>query len=284
MGARGAGAGAAPADDSGTGAVGRPHRALRPFLREYVGYQLSNAPAVHHGVPSAAATVILAFDDPIDTAWKDDPSSRASYWRLACGLHTRPALIHTGGRQHGIQLDLTPLGVRALLGVPVGALATTMVSHDDVPLGIDAGVHERLAAAPTWARRFAILDAALIAALTTYGEARVAAVPSAARDGWRLLAASAGRLGVGELAAATGWSARHLHSRFVAEYGVSPKAAAQLMRFDRARALVLRGMPPAQMAATCGYADQAHLTREWTRFAGQPPRHTLAELTQFEGG
>ncbi|HOA58762.1 MAG TPA: hypothetical protein PKI09_12305, partial [Dermatophilaceae bacterium] len=104
----------------GTGAVGRPHPALRPFVNAYVGYRHQGAPAVHHGVAGPSATVILAFDEPIDTAWKDDPASRGEHWRLASGLHTRPALIHTGGSQHGIQLDLTPLGVRALLGLPVG--------------------------------------------------------------------------------------------------------------------------------------------------------------------
>ena len=269
------------ADQLAGGATGRPHRALRPYVAEYVGYRHLGAPAVHHGVPSPSATVILAFDEPIDTAWKHDPASRTTYWRLASGLHTRPALIHTGGFQHGIQLQLTPLGVRALLGAPVGALATVMVSHDDVPLGIDAAVHARLAAARSWPDRFAILDAALIRSLRSYGEARAAAIPSAARDGWALLAAGGGRASIGELARATGWSARHLHTRFTAEFGVSPKQAAQLMRFERVRGLVARGMGLAEAAVAGGYADQAHLTREWTRFAGQPPRRTLAELAQF---
>lgn len=264
-------------------AVGQPHRALRRYVREYVGYRhVTGVPDVHHGVPGPSATVILAFDDPIDVAWKDDPASRAAYWTMASGLHTRPALVHTGGAQHGIQLQLTPLGVRALLGIPVGALATAMVAHEELPLGIDATVHARVAAAATWAQRFAILDATLLGALSASGEARVAAVSPAARDGWRALAAARGGLGVRELAAATGWSARHLHARFVAEFGIAPKQAAQLMRFDRARGMVRRGLALAEAAAASGYADQAHLTREWTRFAGQPPRRTLAELAQFE--
>lgn len=270
-------------EELASGAVGRPHRALWPYVREYVGYRhVGGVPAIHHGVPSASATVILAFDDPLDVAWKDAPGSRGTYWTMASGLHTRPALIHTGGAQHGIQLALTPLGVRALLGTPAAALATTMVGHDELPLGVDAAVHARLAAVTGWSRRFAILDAALLGALRGYGEARVHTAPSAARDGWRALAASGGSMGVAELAAATGWSARHLHATFVTEFGVGPKQAGQLMRFDRARALVGRGVALAEAAAASGYADQAHLTREWTRFAGQPPRRTLAELAEFD--
>ena len=99
-----------------------------------------------------------------------------------------------------------------------------------------------------------------------------------------MLSAARGELSVADLAATTGWSARHLHARFVAEYGVSTKQAARLMRFDRARGLVLGGAGLADAAARSGYADQAHLTREWTRLAGQPPRRTLAELAEFEEG
>ena len=252
----------------GTGAVGRPHPALRPFVNAYVGYRHQGAPAVHHGVAGPSATVILAFDEPIDTAWKDDPASRGEHWRLASGLHTRPALIHTGGSQHGIQLDLTPLGVRALLGLPVGALARALVSHDDVPLGLTTTAHEAIADATTWPQRFALLDTALLASVTSGGERRTAAAPSAALEGWH-----ACRIDRVERPACA-----HLLRLRVR---VNPKQVAQLMRFERARALVARGGSLARVAAESGYADQAHLTREWTRFAGQPPRATLAELAEF---
>ena len=265
----------------GTGAVGRPHPALRPYLNAYVGYRHQGTPAVHHGVASPWATVILAFDHPIDTAWKDDPLSRGHQWRLASGLHTRPALIHTGGTQHGIQLDLTPLGVRVLLGMPSAALARAMVSHDDVPLGVSAATHEAIAAAPTWPRRFDLLDAALLATLASGGDRRGASVAPAAQHGWQLLDRSGGRTRIAALAAATGWSVRHLHKCFVAEFGVTPKQVAQRSRFDRARRLARGNVSLAQVAAAGGYADQAHLTREWTRFAGQPPHATRAELAEF---
>jgi AraC-like DNA-binding protein len=53
-------------------------------------------------------------------------------------------------------------------------------------------------------------------------------------------------------------------------------------RFDRARralaARVATGGPPdlAALAAVSGYADQAHLTREWRDFTGLPPSRWLA--------
>jgi AraC-like DNA-binding protein len=62
-----------------------------------------------------------------------------------------------------------------------------------------------------------------------------------------------------------------------------PAAAARVIRFDRARRLLgaeaRTGRPPllADLAARCGYFDQAHLAREFRSLAGCPPSQWLAE-------
>ena len=103
---------------------------------------------------------------------------------------------------------------------------------------------------------------------------------------WHELLRAGGTLRVSELAAGTGWSGRHLTSRFRAEIGLTPKAAARVIRFDRARQLLVRnltgatadgGVLLADLAADCGYFDQAHLAREFRALAGCPPSQWLAE-------
>jgi len=85
------------------------------------------------------------------------------------------------------------------------------------------------------------------------------------------------------LAAETGWSARHLGEQFRAETGLSPKAGARVVRFDRARRRLLRQQAErgrvvlAELATECGYYDQAHLAREFRDLAGCPPSALLAE-------
>jgi len=86
---------------------------------------------------------------------------------------------------------------------------------------------------------------------------------------------------VSGLAAETGWSERHLRSRFLAETGLTPKAAARAIRFDRARRLMQRRcgaglLVLADLAADCGYYDQAHLAREFRALAGCAPTDWLA--------
>jgi transcriptional regulator GlxA family with amidase domain len=43
------------------------------------------------------------------------------------------------------------------------------------------------------------------------------------------------------------------------------------LRFQRARRLIDAGRPLGEVAATCGFADQAHLTREVRALSGRPP-------------
>ena len=67
---------------------------------------------------------------------------------------------------------------------------------------------------------------------------------------------------------------RTLQRRFTAEVGVGPKAYQRVVRFRRAFALVSAASEGGLAAAAhrAGYYDQAHLNRDFRRFAGAPPR------------
>jgi AraC-like DNA-binding protein len=150
-------------------------------------------------------------------------------------------------------------------------------------LGPLAGeLRERLQAAPDWPARFAALDRVL---LRRAGQPR--GVHPAVAQAWRLAVASRGGATVSGLASTAGWSTRHLRSQFLRETGLTPRAAIRVSRFDHARRLLQRraaaGQPPAlaDLAADCGYYDQAHLAREFRDLAGQPPSAWLAEEFPF---
>ncbi|MGY1673099.1 helix-turn-helix domain-containing protein [Geodermatophilus sp. SYSU D00710] len=260
----------------------RPHPALRGLVAGAVGYrQQGLAPGTHRGLPSPALTLVVTLDEPLDVAAHPDPAQPPGrYDALVGGLHTTPALIRHPGRQTGLQFALSPLGARRLLGVPAGELAALDVDLADV-LGSTELV-ERVRAAGTWAERFAAAEEVLRRTVVDGDPA-----PEVA-EAWRLTVAGGGRLRVAEIARRVGWSERHLTGRFRAETGLGPKEAARVVRFDRARrALATRPRPGlADLAATTGYADQAHLTREWRAFTGLPPQRWLAAEFGFvqDGG
>jgi AraC-like DNA-binding protein len=279
------GGGAAPVNES---VWACPAPALRPFIARYVGYRQAGVPpATHRGLPSPYLTVIFTLDDPLTLAGHPDPGqSPGSYRTLVGGLHTAPALITHPGRQSGLQLAVSPLGARALLGLPAGELASIDVEGSGVLGPLADRIAERLQAAGDWPARFAVLDRMLTSRLVTGPPGGAPdETGTEVRHAWRLLLASGGRCPVSGLAAETGWSDRHLRSRFRHETGLTPKAAARVIRFDRARRLLQQRAAAAGMtlpaladlAADCGYYDQAHLAREFRDLAGCPPSAWLAE-------
>jgi AraC-like DNA-binding protein len=210
---------------------------------------------------AANAKIVVIVD--LDAGWTIEGERFRSF---AGGLYPRPVRVRHEGSAAGVQFDLEPVAARALLGVPAGELANRTVGLEHL-LGRRANeVAERLYAADGAAARFAILDEVLRRELAGAREA----VPPDVWRAWTLLERSGGRMRVGELAAELGCSRRHLVNRFAADIGAPPKTAARLIRFEHARRR-LGSAPLARLAADCGYADQAHLSREFAEFGGAPP-------------
>lgn len=252
--------------------AGVPHPRLRPFVEEYSGYRIRGAaPGVHAGLPSKSLTFIVAFDDPVDV--EGGFVERDRYWAMLAGLHVGPALIRHDGNQCGVQLSITPAGATALFGVPAGVLAHQVVHLDAVVPEADELV-ERLTEARSWHARWAVLDSVLLARLSPDD-----AMPPELARAWLSLVRGHGAIGIGELAASVGWSRPHLSRRFTAAFGMSPKVMSRVVRFERAQQLLRLPTRPslASVAAVCGYADQAHMTREFREFAGSPPTAWMAD-------
>ena len=280
---------AGPVSESARAAPAAP---LRGLIGWYSGYRQDGVPpARHRGLPSPYLTLIITLDDPLTVARHPDPADRPGDYRtLLGGLHTTPALITHPGRQSGVQVQLSPLGARALLGLPAGELAGRDLAADDV-LGRVAGeLHERMRTAADWSARFAILDQLLL----DRADLDQQVTPDIA-EAWRRLLRSGGQVRASELASQVGWSPRYLQRRLLAETGLTPKAAARVTRFDRARRILQRqavaagtgaagagaagggAATLADVAAGCGYYDQAHLAREFRALAGCPPAAWLAD-------
>jgi AraC-like DNA-binding protein len=270
-----------------------PPARLRPFVSGYIGYRMAGVePGRHRGLPSPELTYIVTLDDPLTIDAHPDPGQPAgSYDTLLGGLHTSPALVTHQGRWSGVQLGLTPLGARTLLGVPAAELANWDAEAADVVGGFAARLRELVVLQPTWAERFAVLDELLARRAAQSDADRGVEVRPEVRYAWRRLRQTGGGVGVAELAAETGLSARRLGTLFRAEFGLAPKEAARVIRFDRARRRIGRAMRSAgaggaaatfaTVAAECGYYDQAHLAREFRALAGCPPSQWLAEEFRF---
>jgi AraC-like DNA-binding protein len=227
-------------------------------------------------VPTGSHWLIISFGDPLDIVSMPHSSQPAGrFVSFIVGLQEGAALTEHGGRQHGMQVELTPLGTQALLGVAPGEATNACVELADV-LGADADrLAARLAETPDWPARFSILHQFL--------EARVddeAMVAPEVAWAWRRLGQSAGQVGIDELVREVGWSRRHLAARFREQVGLAPKVLARILRFQHALGLAGQSPSPswAEIAAMSGYFDQAHLIRDFRALAGCSPTEYTATL------
>ncbi|MDT9700233.1 helix-turn-helix domain-containing protein [Streptomyces sp. P17] len=222
--------------------------------------------------PIGAATLLLGFGEPVRVLRPGrEPETLVS---LYCGPTTTPAVGEHSGRLAGIEVLLAPWAAFTLLGTPQYELADRTVDPDELPHALDIGVGElsgALAALPSWEARFGLLD-------EVFTRWYAAGVPSSGRvvRAWAELVRSGGAIPVPRLAEKVGWSPRHLESRFREQIGLGPKAAARVLRLQRARRLLAAGRGAAETAAVCGFYDQAHLSGEFKAMTGCTPREFMA--------
>ncbi|KNB51897.1 helix-turn-helix transcriptional regulator [Streptomyces caatingaensis] len=188
-------------------------------------------------------------DGCVDLIWTDGrlvvagPDTRA---------HLVPAAV-PGARHTGLRF--APGTGPGLLGVPAHELRDLRVPLEDL-----------------WPGRRARAVARRMAEAGAPGRVLEEAVGAAPPDPWTAeVVASAGRgEPVSALAARLAISERQLHRRALRSFGYGPKTLARVLRMRRAVRLARRGLAFAEVAAVCGYADQAHLAREVRALAGVP--------------
>ena len=229
-----------------------PAPALRPLLGQALegwAYEGQRA-ASFHELPFPGIPLIINLGSP----WRVGDASLESF---VAGLHTRPTAVAGERTFSCLELRLTPLGTRRLLGLPLYELADHTIALEELLPGagtLEARLHE----APRWDERFDLVESFL--------SRQLADTPPPPRElewAWRRLVSSGGLVRVRTLAAELGWSPRRLIGRFRDHVGLPPKTAARVIRFDRAVAALRSGQPRiAEVAAACGYSDQAHLSRE----------------------
>ena len=238
-------------------------RALQGAVRRMVGWHERGAP-LRRLEPATTITPVILMFGPLITIDGEPVGS------FAAGPYLRPVVTEHAGEQEGIQVDLEPLVARRLLGIPMSELTERCVGLDEL---IGRGLTEWVADADGWDERFARVESALARRLA-------AAEPVRPEIRWAVdrLQRSRGRTRVEELAREIGWSRRHLAAEFNDAVGVGPKALARLIRFESALEDLRAGSALADVAFAAGYADQAHLNRDFRAFTGLAPTEYLRRI------
>jgi len=210
--------------------------------------------------------------------WQDDAGAAPPPTRIlpdgCLDLIWDGSRLHAAGPDTSARLHQSPAGASyaalrlsggtgpALLGVPADALRDAGPALEELwPAAPARQLTEQVAADPAGALR------AWAAGRLASREVDVL--------GPRVLAMAAAGTPVAVMADRLGLSPRQLHRRCLPVFGYGPRLLARVLRLHRALDQARAGTPLVRVAADCGYADQAHLSREVRALAGTTPRDLL---------
>lgn len=249
-----------------------PVPALQRLVHHYHGFHIPDAAERSRlEIPSGAATVLIAFAEPMRIGVAPEGESRIFHRSsfLSAGRAVAAIGRHRGNIQ-GVEVTISHTGAYRVLGMRMAELATGFPTLGEV-LGREGDLLvEQLADLPTWEARFARLDAYLV---RRAADSRV--LPS-----WQVTRATrlvAAGWPLRDIQRDVGWGDRHLRSRFLEQVGMSPKAMARVLRLQTALRANLAGSSWAQAAVQARYHDQAHLAHDVKAMTGLTPGR-LAEL------
>lgn len=221
-----------------------PPEALRPLVK--VGWTLSagQGPSQtirHSATPDGCVEIIRRLAGR--SSWGEDQPEA-----FVAGLVTRPAELELSGDSRFVAIRLWPWAWNRLASLPSPALVDRWMGLGEAAPAfvMPATVEEAFAALAgvTLDDRTAALGSAIVEARTVHA-----------------------------LTSATGQSPRWLQRWFAREIGVAPRRYLRLLRFQQALAGIQDSTESlALQAAEHGFADQAHMTREFRAIALAPAR------------
>lgn len=248
-------------------------RSLAPYVLKIEGYaEREMAPISRTELPSCSVPLILVIEDAFVVHDSTGGANRAMESGFVAGLHKSPVRVDSAGRAAAIQVDLTPLGARRLLRIDMVHLTDRVVDLEDLLAQRTGRLMSDLRQTDRWTVRFQKVRQFLEQHLLTQGhdDPRL-------HLACQLVHGSRGTLRVERLATRLEMSRKHLNHLFKTHIGLSPREYIRIDRFSR----VMRDLTArhgqgdrrlADLALSCGYADQSHFNRDFKVFSGATPR------------
>jgi AraC-like DNA-binding protein len=222
-------------------------------------------------MPVVSPTLCFHYRIPPAICFQPCPSPLAENWRQPgryriTGSQSRAARLRPNGPVGGVMVRLRPEAAARVTGAAMQQFHDAAYSIDDVFRPAEVSLlDERLAEADGPAARVAAVQSFLLRHLRDEDRASIAHHAA-------LLLRRDPTLSVRRLAVLLDVSERHLSRRFSTDLGVPPKQFARIVRIGKVVASA-RGPDTdwTDVAAACGFSDQAHMINEFNVMVGRPP-------------
>jgi len=259
--------------DSPLGRWGIVLRRVHPALRGVVTQLWHGAGRVAYArdriLPRAQSYLLINLGPPQYMVLRGEPEIRVAFDDIwFSGISDIP--IDTEAPHGSVLLGVafTSCGAASLLGMPQYEIANRTGSFADLFGRAALQLRERLQGISGAASRLAVAEEWLLDNCVS-GRHIHPLVTWATRR----LAESGGKLRTAQLAHDAGCSRKHIAGLFRDRVGLAPKTLARIHRFQSALASIGTEHCThwSELAAHCGYYDQAHLIHDFRQFAGMAP-------------
>ncbi len=225
--------------------------------------------------PDGSMELVIHFAEPMHRVLGESRERQPR--ALLVGQMSRHLDLAPGGAVGVIGVRFHPFGAHAFCGFAQEEIADGVATVEDIWGSAGRALERDVAGARDKPR---VVESFLLARL----RARDLPHP-AVRAMTRSILDSGGASRVDALARALGVSQRQVQRLFARQVGLSPKALARVVRFQRVLGAIERGIPGdwAETALAAGYYDQAHLANDFREIAGETPaayarrRHGLSD-------
>jgi AraC-like DNA-binding protein len=246
----------------------RPSPLLADAIQVFWIYQgQTPAHAFERVLPMGREEILINLSDGELRCYEEDGRlHRRTPGPILTGMHRSSYIIDTRQQSAIMGVHFKPGGVWKLLGIPANELSDARVEMQAL-FGEDAcRLMDRLMHVTSPGQRLRIVDAVLSARrfkslhpAVAWAAGQISRYPAQSR--------------ITLLADEAGLSMRRFSELFTVQVGVSPKRFARLKRFHTTLHRIHSAQAPdwCDIASRMGYADQAHMIREFREFSGLAP-------------
>ncbi len=259
-----------------------PHPALRSYIFSYNIFRgtldVPAEEAVMHFPSDGGSELIINLGDPV--AASVDPESLApSSASTVIGPISRNLLVKPFGHSVVAIVRFLPGGLSTIFHIPATELSDQNIDCEAVLGSAAKRLVERTGNSHDLTDIVGVFDNFFLKHISSYPN-----VDIQIQEALKVMAAQGGQISIRKIAENSGLSRRQFERRFVKTVGISPKRFCRIKRFATVFPYHTKfpGHGWADVAAACGYSDQAHLIRECNFFTGRSPETYLNSMKPLE--
>ncbi|WP_181347438.1 helix-turn-helix domain-containing protein [Thalassobacillus sp. CUG 92003] len=245
-----------------------PHRLLRPWIECYWHVELDRGGVkkTETILPNGKIELIFALEGNYHVLNRNSPRVKHAW---LSGLHHTPLHIEYSGKSRLYGIRFRPHGIFPFFDIPIHETVNQVENLEYFWGALQGEMFEALCSAPDMHHIFNMFDYFLLDKISerktrhqrciSYFVNQVCQDPT---------------LSIPQVAAALGFTQRHMNRLIKDHIGLPPKLLAQIYRFEQSFSCLYQhpidDLP--DLTPSLGFYDQSHFIKEFKRFSGMTPR------------